>query len=145
MDVRVVRIFNTYGPNMQVNDGRVISNFINQSIKNKNVTIYGNGSQTRSFCFIDDLIEVIIKIIEHKSIINQPINIGNPDEYTIKQIAKKIIGLTKAKSKIKYSKLPLDDPNKRCPDISFAKKRFSWTPKVSLDEGLIKTINYFSK
>jgi len=145
MDVRVVRIFNTYGPNMQVNDGRVISNFINQSINNKNVTIYGNGSQTRSFCYIDDLIEIIIKIIQYKGKINQPINIGNPDEYTIKQIAKKILSLTKTKSKIKYSKLPLDDPNKRCPDISFAKKNFSWSPKVSLDQGLIKTIDYFSK
>jgi len=121
MDVRVIRIFNTYGPNMQINDGRVITNFINQSLNNKNITIFGNGSQTRSFCYIDDLIEIITKIIEFKNKINQPINIGNPAEYTMKQLAKKIIKLTGTNSKIKYCKLPTDDPNKRCPDITYAK------------------------
>ena len=143
MDVRVIRIFNTYGPNMQINDGRVITNFINQSLNNKNITIFGNGSQTRSFCYIDDLIEIITKIIEFKNKINQPINIGNPAEYTMKQLAKKIIKLTGKNSKIKYCKLPTDDPNKRCPDITYAKKFFLWSPKISLNDGLIKTIDYF--
>jgi UDP-glucuronate decarboxylase len=143
MDVRVVRIFNTYGPNMQVDDGRVISNFINQSLRNKNITIYGNGDQTRSFCFVDDLVEVIIKIIEKKNKINQPINIGNPEEQTIKQLANKIIQLTGTKSRIKYINLPPDDPYKRCPDITFAQKNFLWSPKIALKEGLLKTIDYF--
>ncbi len=143
MDVRVIRIFNTYGPNMQINDGRVISNFINQALRNKTITVYGKGEQTRSFCYVDDLIDIIIKIIQHNRCLDKPINTGNPEEYTIKQIANKIIDLTKTKSKIKYNKLPPDDPNKRCPDITLAKKTFSWFPKVTLDNGLLKTINYF--
>ena len=145
LDIRVLRIFNTYGPNMQVDDGRVISNFINQSIRNKSLSIYGTGKQTRSFCYIDDLVNIIIKVVETKTKINQPINIGNPLETSVNIIAKKITKLTKSKSKIIYKKLPSDDPTRRLPDISFAKKKFNWRPVISLEEGLKKTISYFER
>lgn len=144
-DIRVIRIFNTYGPYMQINDGRVISNFINQSIRGHNLTVYGKGEQTRSFCYIDDLTEIVLKIVKSKKSINQPINVGNPSEYSIYEIAKNIIKLSDTKSKIVFKKLPSDDPSRRLPDINFAKKTFKWKPAVSLDEGLKKTIDYFQK
>lgn len=142
-DIRIIRIFNTYGPNMQKDDGRVISNFINQAIKSQPVTIYGKGSQTRSFCYVDDLVNGIIKTMEKPDIKGEIINLGNPDEYTILEIANAIIKLTGSKSKIIFKPLPEDDPTRRKPDISKAKKLLNWEPKVTLQEGLLKTIDYF--
>jgi UDP-glucuronate decarboxylase len=144
LDIKIVRIFNTYGPNMQDNDGRVVSNFINQAINNKNITIYGNGHQTRSFMYIDDLIDGITKVMEAKNL-NTPINLGNPNEFTIKDLANLIIELTNSKSKIEYLALPEDDPKKRKPDISFAKKILGWDPIINLEDGLEKTTEYFRK
>ena len=144
VDTKVVRIFNTYGPRMQANDGRVVSNFIVQALQGNDITIYGDGSQTRSFCYVDDLIEAIVRMMETPSDVAGPINIGNPEEYTIKELALKIIELTGAKSKLVYKELPSDDPVRRKPDISLAKKTLSWEPKIPLNEGLIKTISYFS-
>ncbi len=142
LDIRIARIFNTYGPRMHPNDGRVVSNFICQAIKGDDITIYGNGNQTRSFCYIDDLIESIVKIMNTPNITG-PINIGNPQEITIIELAKKILDLTNSKSNIIFKKLPEDDPKVRCPDISLAKKIIDWEPKITLDEGLTKTIKYF--
>jgi len=142
LDIRIVRIFNTYGPNMQKNDGRVVSNFIVQALKNNNITIYGNGNQTRSFMYIDDLIDGMIKIMQVKKI-STPINLGNPQEFTIKQLAVTTLKLTGSKSKVKYLKLPQDDPKQRKPDISLAKKEIKWTPSIKLQDGLQKTISYF--
>ena len=144
VDTKVVRIFNTYGPRMQANDGRVVSNFIVQAFQGKDITIYGDGSQTRSFCYVDDLIEAIVRMMETPSDVSGPINIGNPEEYTIKELALKIIELTGSKSKLVYKELPSDDPVRRKPDISLAKKTLKWEPKIPLNEGLIKTISYFS-
>ena len=138
---RIVRIFNTYGKNMDKTDGRVVSNFINQALKNEDITIYGNGTQTRSFCYIDDLICGMIKVM--KSDYTLPINIGNTHEITIKEFAKKVIQLTKSKSKIINLPLPEDDPTNRKPDIEIAKKILKWEPVVYLDNGLEKTIEYF--
>ena len=140
--IKIIRIFNTYGPNMAKNDGRVISNFITQALCNKNLTIFGNGSQTRSFQYIDDLINGMIKMMNKKDFIG-PINIGNNNELSMIKLAKLIIKLTKSDSKLIYKELPKDDPKKRRPDITLAKSILKWTPKVNLDEGLIKTINYF--
>ena len=145
VDIRVARIFNTYGPRMLPNDGRVVSNFITQALKNENITIYGDGSQTRSFCFVDDLIEGIYNFMSVEKKITGPINLGNPNEITINDLAKLIIEMTNSKSKIIKLKLPEDDPKKRKPDISLAKKILNWSPKTSLEEGLKKTINYFEK
>ena len=145
VDIRVARIFNTYGPRMLPNDGRVVSNFITQALKNDNITIYGDGSQTRSFCFVDDLIEGIYNFMSVEKKITGPINLGNPSEITINDLAKLIIELTNSKSKIIKLELPEDDPKKRKPDISLAKKTLNWSPKTSLEEGLKKTINYFEK
>ena len=145
VDIRVARIFNTYGPRMLPNDGRVVSNFITQALKNENITIYGDGSQTRSFCFVDDLIEGIYNFMSIEKKITGPINLGNPNEITINDLAKLIIEMTNSKSKIIKLKLPEDDPKKRKPDISLAKKILNWSPKTSLEEGLKKTINYFEK
>lgn len=142
-NIKVVRIFNTYGPNMQVSDGRVISNIITQSLKNEDITVYGDGKQTRSFCYVDDLIEIILLIMNSKQGLTGPFNIGNPSEFTIIDIAKKIIHLTNSKSTIKYLDLPQDDPKQRKPDISLVKDIFNWNPKIETDEGLKKTINYF--
>jgi len=142
-NIKVVRIFNTYGPNMQVSDGRVISNIITQSLKNEDITVYGDGKQTRSFCYVDDLIDIILLIMNSKQGLTGPFNIGNPSEFTIIDIAKKIIHLTNSKSIIKYLDLPQDDPKQRKPDISLVKKIFNWNPKIETDEGLKKTINYF--
>lgn len=143
LNTKIVRIFNTYGPKMRADDGRVISNFITQSLKGKNLTVYGQGSQTRSFCFVDDLVEGLIKMMaggEHG-----PINLGNPDEYTVLRLAKKIIKLTKSKSKVVFLPLPKDDPTRRKPDITLAKKKLAWQPKISLQKGLLETINYFKE
>jgi len=146
VDVRIVRIFNTYGPRMLPNDGRVISNFIVQALKNKPITIYGRGTQTRSFQYIDDLIEGIIKMMENKNNFLGPVNLGNPEEFTIKELAEKILKLIPgSKSKIIYRQLPSDDPKHRKPDIKLARKKLSWKPKVALEEGLKKTIEYFKK
>jgi UDP-glucuronate decarboxylase len=144
LEIRVARIFNTYGPNMAEDDGRVVSNFVTQALKNKNITIYGRGDQTRSFCYISDLVEGLIKLMNQEKNVG-PINLGNPAELTVKEIAKKIIILTSAKSKIVYKTLPKDDPKKRRPDITLAKTKLNWQPKVKLEDGLKKTIEYFKK
>ena len=143
LDIKVGRIFNTYGPKMQLNDGRVVSNFIVQALKGDDITIYGNGSQTRSFCYVDDLIDIIIKFMDTKDGFTGPINIGNPKEYTILQLAEMVIDLTNSKSKIINKVLPEDDPKQRQPDISLAKKELGWKPKIQLKTGLEKTIKYF--
>lgn len=145
VNIKVARIFNTYGPNMLPNDGRVVSNFITQALTNQDITIYGDGSQTRSFCFVDDLIEGFIKLMNTDTNIIGPINLGNPYEINIKFLAETIIKLTNSKSKISIKKLPEDDPKKRKPDISLARNYLNWEPKIMLEEGLIKTINYFEK
>ena len=141
--IKVARIFNTYGPNMALNDGRVVSNFISQCLRNKPITVYGDGSQTRSFCYVDDLIDGLIKLMNSNKNVIGPINLGNPVELTIKEIAETIRELTNSRSKIIYKKLPEDDPMKRKPDISLAKKLLKWNPRVTLKEGLTKTIKYF--
>ncbi len=142
-DIRIVRIFNTYGPNMDLNDGRVVSNFIVQALKNEDITIYGDGSQTRSFCYVDDLIDGMIKMMNNTNGFIGPVNFGNPSERTILDFAKLIIKLTNSNSKIIHKLLPLDDPSKRQPDITLAKKELNFEPKVDIEEGLIKTIEYF--
>jgi UDP-glucuronate decarboxylase len=141
VDIKVVRIFNTYGPNMHPNDGRVVSNFIMQALNNENITIYGDGSQTRSFCYVDDLVDGFIKMMN--SSLTGPINLGNPNEFTILELAKKVISLTNSKSKIIFKPLPQDDPKQRQPDISLAKKELNWNPTIELNKGLEKTIKYF--
>ena len=143
--IKLIRIFNTYGPKMQPNDGRVISNFIVQSLKNKDITIYGDGKQTRSFCYIDDLIDGMIKMMDSSEKFIGPVNLGNPKEFSILELAKKIIKLTNSKSKIIYKPLPDNDPKQRQPNINLAKKELKWNPKIELDEGLKKTISYFEK
>ena len=140
--VRIIRIFNTYGPRMHPFDGRVVSNFIRQALANEDVTIYGDGSQTRSFCYRDDLIEGMIRLMNHESLIG-PVNIGNPDEYTIKQLAELTIEIAESKSKIIYKPLPADDPKRRQPDIGLAKKELDWEPTVELRKGLQATIDWF--
>ena len=144
VDIRIARIFNTYGPNMDPQDGRVVSNFINQCLKNEDITIYGDGSQTRSFCYISDMVDGLIKLMETENITG-PINLGNPDERTIKQLAEKIKELIpESSSKIIYEELPSDDPMKRNPDITKAREILDWNPLVNTDDGLKSTINYFS-
>ena len=145
IDIKVMRIFNTYGPNMHPQDGRVVSNFIMQALKNNDITVYGDGSQTRSFCYVDDLILGMIKLMESDCSITGPINIGNPVEFSILELANKVINLTESNSKIIFEDLPLDDPLQRKPDISLAKNTLGWSPKIQLNEGLKKTINYFKK
>jgi len=142
VDIRIVRIFNTYGPRMHPNDGRVVSNFIVQALQGKDITVYGDGLQTRSFCFVSDLVEAILRAMEQNEYA-LPINIGNPSEFTILELAEKIIKLTSSKSKIIKEPLPADDPKQRKPDISKAKKFLNWEPSVNLEEGLKKTIEYF--
>jgi UDP-glucuronate decarboxylase len=146
VDIKVVRIFNTYGPNMHPNDGRVVSNFIVQALKNKDITIYGDGSQTRSFQYVDDLIEGLLLMMKSPKKFIGPVNLGNPSEFTIKKLAEMVLKLIpKSKSKIVYKKLPQDDPKKRKPDISLAKKELSWEPRIKLEDGIRRTINYFIK
>lgn len=144
VDIKVMRIFNTYGPRMDVDDGRVVSNFIVQALKNQNITIYGTGNQTRSFCYVDDLIEGMVRLMNSREGFTGPVNVGNPHEYSIKELAELIIKLTKSISKLVYEELPIDDPTNRCPDISMARKELdNWGPKIEIEEGLIKTIEYF--
>ncbi|MBK93153.1 MAG: NAD-dependent dehydratase [Rickettsiales bacterium] len=144
VDIRVVRIFNTYGPRMQLNDGRVVSNFIIQALKNKNITVYGSGDQTRSFCYVDDLIDGIERMMKNDNYLG-PINLGNPTEISVETLAKEIIAMTKSRSKIVYKKLPIDDPKMRCPDISLAEKKLQWCPLIKREIGLKQTINYFNQ
>ena len=143
VNIRVVRIFNTYGPRMHPFDGRVVSNFIVQALHHEDITIYGDGSQTRSFCYVDDLVEGFIRMMNGPDSFVGPVNLGNPGEFTIKELAEKVVKLTKSKSKIIYLPLPADDPTQRKPDITLAKKHLNWEPKVVLEDGLAKTIAYF--
>jgi UDP-glucuronate decarboxylase len=142
VDIRVVRIFNTYGPRMHPNDGRVVSNFIVQALKGENLTVYGDGSQTRSFCYVDDLIEGFVRLMNQTGTIG-PVNLGNPGEFTMLELAENVLKLTKSKSKVVHRPLPADDPKQRRPDITLARKYLKWEPKVPLAEGLKKTIAYF--
>jgi UDP-glucuronate decarboxylase len=143
--IKVARIFNTYGPRMHPNDGRVVSNFIVQSLQGKDITIYGDGAQTRSFCYVDDLVDVLIRLMNSKDAFTGPVNTGNPGEFTIKELAEHVITLTGSKSKLIFKPLPSDDPKQRQPNIELARKELGWEPKVPLKEGLIKTIAYFDE
>ena len=141
--IKVARIFNTYGPRMHPNDGRVVSNFIMQALRGEDITLYGDGEQTRSFCFVDDLVDGLVRLMNTKDDITGPVNLGNPSEFTIKQLAETVIDLTGAKSQLSYKPLPQDDPRQRQPDISLAKTSLDWQPAISLEDGLKKTIAYF--
>jgi UDP-glucuronate decarboxylase len=143
VDIRVARIFNTYGPRMLPNDGRVVSNFIMQALQNQPITIFGDGSQTRSFCYVDDLIRGFLGMMDAPNDVTGPMNLGNPGEFTIKQLAEKVVEMTGSKSEISYHPLPQDDPTQRCPNISAAKKHLDWEPKIALNEGLVKTVAFF--
>ena len=145
LEIKVVRIFNTYGPRMHPNDGRVVSNFIVQALSGKDITIYGDGSQTRSFCYVDDLIEGFIRLMASPSDITGPINIGNPVESTIKELAETVIAMVGGKSKLIFNPLPQDDPKQRKPDITLARNKLGWEPKVKLHDGLSNTVDYFKK
>jgi UDP-glucuronate decarboxylase len=143
--IKVARIFNTYGPRMHPNDGRVVSNFIIQALKGEPISLYGDGSQTRAFCFVDDLVEGFIRLMDTPDDITGPVNLGNPVERTVKQLAERVLALAGSKSEIIYKPLPVDDPKQRCPDIGLARSLLKWEPTVALDEGLQKTIAYFRK
>jgi len=143
LKIKVVRIFNTYGPRMRPDDGRVISNFIIQALKGEDITVYGDGHQTRSFCYVDDMVNGIVKMMNSEDCFTGPVNLGNPQEITILELAEKIIELTNSKSKIVFKPLPDDDPKKRKPDITLAKEKLNWKPITTLEQGLIKTIDYF--
>lgn len=145
VDIKIVRIFNTYGPRMHPNDGRVVSNFIVQALKGEDITVYGNGTQTRSFCYVDDLIEAIDRLMNLDDEFTGPINIGNPAEFTMLELAIKIIELTNSKSKITHLNLPQDDPKQRRPDTTLAKEKLKWEPVIQLEAGLLKTISYFER
>ena len=144
-NIKVIRIFNTYGPGMMKDDGRVVSNFINQALENQDITVYGDGSQTRSFCYVKDLVDGIIKVMSSPESFKGPVNLGNPNEMTIIDLANKVIKMTNSNSKLIHLPLPKDDPETRKPDISLAKKVLDWEPKVGLEEGLRKTIEYYKK
>jgi UDP-glucuronate decarboxylase len=141
--IKVARIFNTYGPRMQPDDGRVVSNFIVQALKNQDIPIYGNGTQTRCFCYVDDLIEGILRLMETPDDFTGPVNLGNPGEFTMLELAERVISLTKSSSRLVYMPLPEDDPHQRRPDIAIATRALSWQPTIELEEGLLRTINYF--
>jgi len=143
LDIRIARIFNTYGPRMHPNDGRVVSNFIVQALKGEPITLYGGGAQTRSFCYVDDLVEGLIRLMECPKAADGPVNLGNPDEFTIRALAEKVIAMTGAQSGLEDRPLPADDPARRCPDITRAKGLLDWRPTIPLDDGLEKTIAYF--
>ena len=143
--IKVVRIFNTYGPRMHPNDGRVVSNFIVQAIRGEDITIYGSGQQTRSFCYVDDLIDALVKMMETPTEFVGPINLGNPGEFTMLELAEKVMKHTRSKSKLVFRPLPEDDPKQRKPDISMARESLQWEPRVSLDDGLKETVAYFQK
>lgn len=144
IDIRIARIFNTYGPHMQNDDGRVISNFISSALSGNDITVYGDGTQTRSFCYVSDLVDGLIKLMEKDEKLKQPINLGNPDERSVEEVANLVIKLTNSKAKIRQLPLPIDDPTRRKPDIREAKQHLGWSPTIDFQEGLIKTINYFS-
>ena len=145
LKIKVVRIFNTYGPRMHPNDGRVVSNFIVQALKNQDITMFGDGSQTRSFCYVDDLLDAMVGVMNTGDDVTGPVNIGNPGEFSMLELAEKVIELTGSSSKIIFQALPQDDPKQRKPDIALVKQLIDWTPKVGLDAGLVKTIGYFEK
>jgi len=144
VDIKIMRIFNTYGPRMLADDGRVVSNFIVQALKGDDITVYGKGSQTRSFCYVDDLIDGMVRMMNSEGFTG-PVNIGNPEEFTILELAKKVIAMTGSSSRISFKPLPSDDPTQRKPDITLANEKLGWSPNVSVDEGLKKTIEYFKK
>ena len=144
VDIRIIRIFNTYGPRMAINDGRVVSNFIVQALRNQDITIYGKGDQTRSFCYVDDLVDGAIRMMDQNNFIG-PVNIGNPHEFTINSLAETVIRMTQSKSKICYLPLPADDPTQRRPDITLATEKLGWNPTVKLEAGLERTIRYFDE
>ena len=141
--IKVARIFNTYGPRMHPHDGRVVSNFIMQALKGEPITIYGDGKQTRSFCYVDDLIEGFIRLMNTTDDVTGPVNLGNPSEFTIRELAEKVISMTGSKSKLVFKPLPSDDPMQRCPDIALARGKLGWEPTIKLQDGLVKTIEYF--
>jgi UDP-glucuronate decarboxylase len=143
LDVRVVRIFNTYGPRMHPNDGRVVSNFIMQALRGDDITIYGDGRQTRSFCYVDDLIDGMVRMMESDAAAPGPVNIGNPKEFTMLELAQAVVALTGSRSRIVHRELPQDDPRQRQPDITLARQRLGWEPTVPLAQGLQRTIDYF--
>jgi UDP-glucuronate decarboxylase len=143
VEIKVARIFNTYGSNMRPNDGRVVSNFVMQALRGEDITIYGDGSQTRSFCYVDDLIDGIIKLMDSPSDFIGPVNLGNPVEFTILELAELVVKLVGSKSKLVFHPLPQDDPKQRKPDIALARKKLNWEPRIALEEGLVKTIDYF--
>jgi UDP-glucuronate decarboxylase len=144
IDIRVVRIFNTYGPRMHLEDGRVVSNFIVQALKGEDLTVYGDGKQTRSFCYVSDLVSGFVKLMESYSHFLGPVNMGNPHEFTMLELATKVLELTGSKSRLTFVPLPSDDPKQRCPDITLAKRELGWSPQIELEEGISKTIDYFS-
>lgn len=145
LKIKVARIFNTYGPRMHLNDGRVVSNFIIQALSGRNITVYGDGTQTRSFCYIDDMIDGLVKLMNTPDDFTGPVNLGNPSEISIRELAEKVLKITKSRSKIVYKTLPQDDPVRRCPNITLAKERLGWQPKTNLEEGLKKTVEYFKR
>jgi UDP-glucuronate decarboxylase len=145
LPIKVARIFNTYGPGMHPNDGRVVSNFIIQALRNEHIPIYGEGNQTRSFCYVSDLVDGLMRLMETPDDVSGPVNLGNPVEFTIRQLAETVIALTGSSSKIAYRPLPEDDPRQRCPDISLAQNLLAWAPRVQLRDGLMKTIEYFER
>jgi len=141
--IRVARIFNTYGPHMHPDDGRVVSNFIVQALKGDNITIYGDGTQSRSFCYVDDMIDAFTRLMNNEEDFTGPVNLGNPNEFTMLELAEKVLALTNSKSELVFKDLPYDDPRQRQPNISLAKEKLNWSPKIELEEGLTKTIKYF--
>jgi UDP-glucuronate decarboxylase len=145
VNIRVARIFNTYGPRMHPNDGRVVSNFIQQALRNEPITLYGDGNQTRAFCYVDDMVEGFLRLMAAADEVTGPINLGNPEEITMRELAERVIRLTSSRSRIEFRPLPQDDPLQRCPDIAMAKRRLDWTPTVPLEEGLGRTIAYFRR
>jgi UDP-glucuronate decarboxylase len=145
LEIKVMRIFNTYGPRMHPNDGRVVSNFVMQALRNEDITIYGDGTQTRSFCYVDDLIDGMLKAMNTEEDFTGPVNLGNPSEFTMVELAEKVLRLTSSKSKMVFKPLPQDDPKQRKPNIDLATKHLNWQPKIHLEEGLQETINYFRK
>lgn len=145
LDIKVVRIFNTYGPRMHPNDGRVVSNFIVQAIRGEDITIYGNGHQTRSFCYVDDMVEGFVRMMATEHGFTGPLNLGNPSEFTILELAEKVLTIVDTKSKLIFMPLPVDDPKQRQPDISLARTKLDWAPKVNLDDGLKETVCYFQR
>ncbi|HSP32280.1 MAG TPA: NAD-dependent epimerase/dehydratase family protein, partial [Halomonas sp.] len=144
MDIKVARIFNTYGPRMHPDDGRVVSNFIMQALQDKEITIYGDGNQSRSFCYVDDLVDGLIRLMNTEKVVG-PVNLGNDDEFSMRELAEKVIRLTESSSQLSFHPLPMDDPRQRRPDLSQAIEKLGWAPVVALEEGLMKTIDYFAE